>query len=63
MLSAYPDGYEDLKSYWDEISSLHKSLVNLVSDRLSAKYKISLNKAVPAHLLGKLLFIRGINKI
>lgn len=54
MLSAYPDGYEDLKSYWDEISSLHKSLVNLVSDRLSAKYKISLNKAVPAHLLGSL---------
>lgn len=53
MLSDYPEGYTNLKSLWDEISSLHKKLVNFIAVRLATKYKIVLNNTVPVHLLGK----------
>ena len=54
MLCDSPNGYENLKTHWDEISILHKKLLDFVAIRLSAKYKIPLNNTVPAHLLGKL---------
>ena len=53
MLSDYPDGYSNLKSLWDEVSVLHKKLVNFVANRLATKYKIPLRNTIPVHLLGK----------
>lgn len=52
MLSVYPNGYEDIKSQWNRISSLHKIILEFARTHLSHKYGINLTETIPAHLLG-----------
>ncbi|XP_047345333.1 angiotensin-converting enzyme 2-like isoform X1 [Vespa velutina] len=54
MLSVYPNGYEDIKTQWNRISSLHKIILEFARTHLSHKYGINLTETIPAHLLGSL---------
>ncbi|XP_043492223.1 angiotensin-converting enzyme-like isoform X1 [Polistes fuscatus] len=54
MLSGYPDGYEQIKSQWNGILNLHKTILEFSRNHLSQKYGINLTETIPAHLLGSL---------
>ncbi|KAI4495442.1 hypothetical protein M0802_008656 [Mischocyttarus mexicanus] len=54
LLSGFPNGYEQMKSQWTGIWSLHKNIIEFSRNHLSQKYGINLTETIPAHLLGSL---------